>query len=197
MDPALLRNIALQTNDQGESDARLALVARRLMDRTGQVQLNPDDLPASMRALGGGVAVPMWSKYSVTAAQFLAASADPTTDLVSTVALGVLPQFTVIHEYIVNHSQAFPGLTMSPTIAVEADIAGVGVAQIANYAGIKEVPSPTDFMITERVSDAAAHRVIRAASATLQATLTLDEGAIEDLTDGIFDIWLLLSKLPA
>jgi hypothetical protein len=196
MDPALLRNIALETNDQGAADAQMALVARRMIDRNGQVQLNPDDLPASMRALGGGGAVPMWSKYSVTAAQFLAAAADPENDVVATVEIEVLPQFTVIHEYVVNHSQAFPGLTMSPTIAVEADIAGVGVAQIANYAGIREVPSPLDFMLTERILDSGAHRIIRGASAILRATLTLDEGALEDLTDGIFDFWLLLSKLP-
>jgi hypothetical protein len=60
MDPALLRNIALETNDQGASDARLALAARRLVDRNGQVVINPDDLSA----------IPMWRKYRVRLSDF-------------------------------------------------------------------------------------------------------------------------------
>lgn len=72
MNPALLRNIALETNDQGEADAQIALVARRMIDRNGEVQINPDDLAASMRALGGGGAVPMWRKFSVSLADLQA-----------------------------------------------------------------------------------------------------------------------------
>jgi hypothetical protein len=72
MNPALLRNISLETNDQGQADAQIALASRRSIDKNGDVQLNPDDLPASMRALGGGGAVPMWRKFSVSLADLQA-----------------------------------------------------------------------------------------------------------------------------
>lgn len=44
MDPALFRNIALETNDQGQAGVDLALAARRIVNRFGEVVFNPDTL---------------------------------------------------------------------------------------------------------------------------------------------------------
>jgi hypothetical protein len=60
MDPALLRNIALESNDQGAADAQLSLASRRIIDREGRVVINPDDMSA----------IPMWRKYRVRLSDF-------------------------------------------------------------------------------------------------------------------------------
>lgn len=51
MDPALTRNVSLETNDQGTADAQLALLARRLINKLGIVVINPDDLAATATTL--------------------------------------------------------------------------------------------------------------------------------------------------
>lgn len=53
MDPALFRNISLETNDNGRSGVELALAARRIIDRDGNVAFNPDArLPATVYLSG-------------------------------------------------------------------------------------------------------------------------------------------------
>jgi hypothetical protein len=67
MDPALFKNIALETNDDRAADAQLALAARRLIDRLGGIQLNPDDMPSTMARLAVVGGVPTWQKFRITA----------------------------------------------------------------------------------------------------------------------------------
>lgn len=59
MDPALFRNISLETNDNGRSGVELALAARRIIDKDGRVVFNPDnrlslisELPAAEQISG-------------------------------------------------------------------------------------------------------------------------------------------------
>lgn len=49
----LARKIVAETNDNGTSQATLALMARRVIDKNNQIKLNPDDLAASLTNLLG------------------------------------------------------------------------------------------------------------------------------------------------
>lgn len=101
MDPALLRNIALQTNDDGTADAQLALAARRLINKNGAIQFNPDDLPGTGLGLMGGLMTPSKVlKYPDLVGQIivLLTSTDPTpvAQINASVARPVLLEFKAI-----------------------------------------------------------------------------------------------------
>jgi hypothetical protein len=211
MDPALLRNIALQTNDKGEADAQLALAARRMIDRNGQIQINPDDLPASMRALGGAGAVPMWVKYSVTLAQFLAGELGVNNFLF----LELIPDATdvFIYDAVIRPTESFAGVGADEVIVsvggtspglerIESLVKGEffgdgpGIENDRTYITHAQVASNYTYMNLFPGSN------IGFAKPTsiriyLRLTAPSTHEDYEGLTAGAVDVWLLLSKLPA
>jgi hypothetical protein len=216
MDPALLRNIALQTNDNGEADAQLALAARRMIDRNGQVQINPDDLPASMRALGGAGAVPMWVKFSVPLSVFLTGELDPSNTAYWRVPLFTTKPGTIIHDCVVKPTEGFAGpavdtlllyvgvstpafsnIFISGPTAISYFGDGPGIENDLSYVFHAQRTNPQDVSLFPAQSLSYSG----VAGIALFAKLEIDSspGVAEDflaLTAGGLDIWLLVSVLP-
>lgn len=211
MDPALLRNIALQTNDKGEADAQIALVSRRVIDRDGQVQLNPDDLPASMRALGGAGAVPMWVKYSVTLAQFLAGELNVNNFLF----LPLIPDAAdvFIYDAVIRPTESFAGVGADEVIvSVGRDAPGLenvdfllkgeffgdgpGIENDRSYITHAAVATNYTYMNLFPGNNIGYDNPT---SIRIYLRLTSPTGLsdYEGLTAGAVDVWLLVSKLPA
>jgi hypothetical protein len=208
MDPALLRNIALQTNDQGESDAQIALVARRMIDRNGQVQLNPDDLPATMRALGGAGAVPMWQKFSVTAADISRGTVDGgglIIPLLTTAALTVITGVVAAPvESLVQDPEADPQLVGFTTMSVGVgySVGGGGIVGLLTVAGYGEGPQivgDPSYVEETHAFTLFKQETLVAATMALPSQDEINPPVLADyqkIITGAFNLWLLLSKLP-
>lgn len=213
MDPALLRTIALETNEKGEADAQIALVARRMIDRNGQVQVNADDLPASMRALGGGVAVPMWKKFTVTAADINACEDFGGGDRLR-VPITTLEPTTFLHAAAARPTAFFDGpgyvngemiMTIGWQVAGFDDPMTLFNSRSAWFdgPGIEDDISYLDTVDSLNASSATRALWLLLASQATPIIFYLHNDSygqasdFQDLVTGGFNLWLLLSKLPA
>jgi hypothetical protein len=211
MDPALFKNIALETNDDRAADAQLALAARRVIDKNGGVQLNPDDLPASMRALGGTGAVPMWVKYSVSLAQFLAGELNVNNFLF----LPLIPDAADVFVYdaVIRPTESFAGVGADEVIVsvgrgsdtlenvdflLKAEFYGdgPGIENDRSYIVHAAVPTNYTYMNLFPGNNIG---YVDPVSIRIYLRLTSPTGLsdYEGLTAGAVDVWLLVSKLPA
>lgn len=220
MDPALFRNIALETNDQGSADAQLALAARRLIDAKGDVQFNPDDLPASMRSLGGGGAIPMWFRYDLTLSAILAGVMEPDNPAYFRVPITTMPPGGMIHGAAMKPTQSFatssetetvdtlqtmvgysvPGENVYPTGIMNFDVGfgdGPGIENDPSYIlrAVAQAPTALDlYPYTSALAWAGTRRV------NLYLKFSDNLGVLADyqaLTAGGVRVWLLQSVLPS
>jgi hypothetical protein len=207
MNPALLRNISLETNDQGQADAQIALASRRSIDKNGDVQLNPDDLPASMRALGGGGAVPMWRKFSVSLADLQAGVEEDGkvkvrlfTAVPGTIISDGASRVTDIYDAPVEEAlpmdslQWSVGKTGAEQIFYDQQGCSPPAEDIGNWvrstAASAQANAQMNFLKVE--TDVNAYFSLNTEPFTAQ----LDLATAALFTAGSVDIWLLISVLP-
>lgn len=211
MDPALLRNISLQTNDRGAADAQISLVARRLIGKGDDVIIDPDDLAATLTRLTAAISiVPRWKKYRVDLAAIKAAALEGTMAKVLLLATGT--GITVIHDAIIKPAAGFIGAAAAAVVvnvyvgktgAISTVLGqqvgygdGAGIEADAGYIqGAYSQVFDTD-KVAKNVAFFAAPTEIN-----LYVELVTDPGPTvladyDALTAGAVDVWMLESVLP-
>jgi hypothetical protein len=211
IDPALFRNISLQTNDQGTADALLALAARRMIDKDGGIQIDPDDLPATMRRLGDVGGVPMWLKFRITAAQIPNGTLDAGGSLVlplftASAVTMIMGAFIAPVESFDQDPEADPQLTGLDTLSVGVqwrtpDDSLIGYLSMAGYAdGPQIVGDPTYTEIANSLAPIVNDGQVVTGFIAIPSQNDPDPPTLEDyqkIIAGGFDVWLLVAKLPA
>lgn len=210
IDPALFRNISLQTNDQGTADALLALTARRMIDKDGGIQIDPDDLPATMRRLGDVGGVPLWLKFRIKAAQISSGTVDAGGNL--RIPLFTAPALTVISGAViapvgvfVQDPDADPQLTGFDTLAVGAayDDGAGGIVSVLSAVGFSDGPEITTdptYIVEDHTFRLLKGARAVFASLSIPSQIDPDPPILADyekIISGAFDLWLLVAKLPA
>jgi hypothetical protein len=211
MDPALFRNIALETNDDRTADAQLALAARWLIDRLGGIQLNPDDMPSTMARLAVVGGVPTWQKFRITADMIPNGTIDLGGNWVfplftASAITMVMGGFIAPVESFDQDPEADPQLTGLDTISTGVqwrtpDESLVGYISFAGYAdGPQIVGDPTYTAVTNGMAPILNDGQVVMGFITIPSQDELNPPTLEDyqkLIAGGFDVWLLVAKLPA
>jgi len=203
MDPALFRTIALETNDQGQADAQLALAARRVIDRDGAVVFNPDD-----------PGVPMWKKFAIPFALIAAGDMEPDNLAYFRVPVTPLKPFTTVHAAIMKPTASFEGGTEGNPIDTLQTMLGVSIPGSNVYPTAfldfdvgysdPDIANDSTYIIRNHGElFPAAGGMFNAWQEPRQVNVYLkfssNLGVLADyqtITAGGLEIWLLVSKLP-
>jgi hypothetical protein len=206
-----LNKIAAEFGLNGANDALLALAACVLLDRNNEVALDGRDLPGTLaRMVADPGAVPAWKKYRITADMISSGTVDAGGTLLFplfTAAALTAIQASVVApvEVFVQDPEADPQLTGFDTLSVGAshsDGAGGQVSLVfaAGYGDGPEILTDPDYIAEEDTFKLIKEEAVVNATISLPSQDELNPPNLADyqkLIAGAFDIWLLVSKLPA
>lgn len=131
----------------------------------------------------GGVEIPVWIKYTVTAAQLSAAA------LTNSITLVSLPAGGVVHGVKIKHSAAFTGGLLS-AYSVSVGVAG-SLDKYASAFDVFQAVSDTTFQITSSFNSEN-----HGAAVNLLVTAVSIGANVSAAAAGSVDIWVLRSTLP-